>query len=62
MNKVSKSIGEGRIKANMIKTVTPVQVEIEVESIRFLLDTLKEVKEAKKEYPDLKVQIKVLSN
>jgi len=46
----------------MIKTVTPVQVEIEVESIRFLLDTLKEVEEAKKEYPDLKVQIKVLSN
>lgn len=42
--------------------VTPIEVSIEIHELRFLLDALETVKEAKKEYPDLKVQIKVLGN
>lgn len=41
---------------------TPIKVNIEIHELRFLLDTLKTVTEAKKEYPDLEVQIKVLNN
>lgn len=44
------------------RMVTPIEVSIEIHELRFLLDALETVKEAKKEYPDLKVQIKVLGN
>lgn len=42
------------------ESALPVKLEIEMQGLRFLKEVLKEVEEAKKQYHDLVVQIKVL--